>query len=81
MGKGATKVPVRILNLSPDGVTIYKGTKLAKATSLEEDNVVLISEVSSTGTHCCENVSADKRQLLWEAVESTASDPTDGHFI
>ena len=60
-GKEAAEVPVRILNLSPDGVTIYKGTRLAEATSLEEDNAVLISEVSSTSAHCCEDVSADKQ--------------------
>lgn len=59
MGKGAAKVLVGILNLSPDGMIIYKGARLAEATSLEENNAVFISEVSSTSAHCGKDVSAD----------------------
>ena len=70
-GKGAAEVPVRILNLSPDGVTIYKGTRLVH----HWKRITLYSFLSP---HCCKDVSADKRQLLWQTVESTASDLTDG---
>ena len=70
-GKGAAEVPVRILNLSPDGVTIYKGTRLVH----HWKRIMLYSFLSP---HCCKDVSADKRQLLWQTVESTASDLTDG---
>ena len=38
-------VPVRLLNLAPDGVTIYKGTKLDEASMINESDLVLVDEV------------------------------------
>ena len=38
-------VPVRLLNLAPDGVTVYKGTKLGEASVIDESDSVPVSEV------------------------------------
>jgi len=74
-----SEIPIRVLNLSPDGVTIYKGTRIAEASLLPENDVLLISEVhNSSSTDCPVDVPLNKRQLLWQAVESTAKDLTDG---
>lgn len=73
--KADAKIPVRVLNLSPDTVTIYKGTKVAEASPLEENDTALISEVHHPGnTKNPPDVPMEKRQLLWQAVESTAND-------
>ena len=71
-------VPVRLLNLAPDGVTIYKGTKLGEASMIDESDSVLVSEVQEDfyGNFNQEDVPEAKRQLLWQAVESTADDLT-----
>ena len=38
-------VPVRLLNLAPDGVTVYKGTKLNEASMINKSDSVLVDEV------------------------------------
>ena len=79
ISEAGAEVPVRVLNLSSDGVTIYKGTRLAEASPLEDNNVLLILEVTDAKhTNCEEKVPEDQRKLLWKAVESTASDLTNG---
>ena len=57
MSEAGAEVPVRVLNLSSDGVTIYKGTRLAEASPLEDNNVLLILEVTDAkDTNCEEKV-------------------------
>ena len=58
-------VPVRLLNLAPDGVTVYKGTKLGEASVIKESNSVLVSEVQEDFHNFNqEDVPEAKRQLL-----------------
>jgi len=61
MVKVDTKAPIRVLNLSPDGVTIYKGTRIAEASLLKENNTLLISKVhNSNSTDRPEDVPVNK---------------------
>ena len=58
-------VSVRLLNLAPDGVTVYKGTKLGEASVIKESNSVLVSEVQEDFHNFNqEDVPEAKRQLL-----------------
>ena len=72
-------VPIRLLNLAPDGMTVYKETKLVEASVIDESGSVLVSEVQEDSHENVyqEDVPEAKRQLLWQAVESTAEDLTD----
>ena len=72
-------VPVRLLNLAPDGVTIYKGTKLNEASMINESDSVLVDEVQEDFHDNVnqKDVPKAKRQLLWQLVEFTAEDLTN----
>lgn len=63
-------VQVRILNFSPDSVTVHKGTRVALAHALESHSVVAAGIDSSPPSVC--DVSDLKRQQLWQVVESAA---------
>jgi len=68
-------VPIRMLNLSPDSITIHKDTKVAIAHSVEEDSV-LVAGVSKDSSLFEPHLSDTKRQLLWQAVESAGDELT-----
>ena len=38
-------VPIRLLNLAPDGLNVYKGTKQGEASGIDESGFVLVPEV------------------------------------
>ena len=63
-------VPVRLLNLSPDSVTVHKGTRVASASAVENHSIVVASVNSNPSLQC--DVPNHKRQQLWQAVESAA---------
>jgi len=48
MGKVDAEVLVRVLSLSPDGVTICKGTRIAETCLFKENDAILISKVYSS---------------------------------
>ena len=60
-------VPVTLLNLAPDGVTIYKGTKLNEASMINESDSVLVDEMQEDFHDNVnqKDVPEAKRQLLW----------------
>ena len=63
-------VPMRLLNLSPDSITMCKGTRVASAYALETHSVVVAGIDSSRPSQGV--VSDHKQQQLWQAVESAA---------
>lgn len=63
-------VPIRLLNLSPDRITVGKGTRVASAYALDGTSVVVAGVDSNSPTQC--EVSDAKQQRLWQAVESAA---------
>ena len=70
---GSPVVPIRMLNLSPDSVTIHKDTKVAIAYSVEE-NAVLVAGVNDGSTTHKTPLSDSKRELLWQAVKSAGDE-------
>ena len=62
-------VPIQMLNLSPDPVTIHKDTKVAVASSEDVDSV-LVGGVGNSSNQAKTQLSDSKRQLLWQAMES-----------
>ena len=61
-------VPIWLLNLSADSVTMHKGTRVASAYALENHSIVVAGIDSSPHSQC--DVSDLKRQQLRQAVES-----------
>ena len=68
-------VPIRLLNLSADSITVYKGTRVACAHALDSNSIMLAGVEDNSPTQC--DVSNVKRQQLWQAVESTAEKLTE----
>ena len=64
-------VPIRLLNLSPDNVTVHKGTRVASAFALENHSIVVAS-IDNNNPPSQGDVSSLKQQRLWQAVESAA---------
>ena len=60
----------RLLNLSPNSVTMHKGTRVASAYTLESHSVVVAG--INSGPPSQGDVSELKRQQLWQVVESAA---------
>ena len=63
-------VPIWLLNLSPDSVTMHKRTRVASGYAIESHSIVVAGIDSGPSLQC--DVSELKRQQLWQAVESTA---------
>ena len=57
-------IPVRLLNLSGEAVTLYEGTKIATIEEVD-DSVALISSVSTSNQSNC---SSDLQTALWNIV-------------
>ena len=68
-------VPVRLMNLSSEGVTIYKGTRVGQASALRESEFV-IAGIRENGPVPHGDISVAKQQLLWQATETAAEDLT-----
>ena len=66
----SSQVPVRLLNPSPDRVTVYKGTKIATVEEVKQKPCTTISAVQER------EVSQTKRQALSRMVKECASDLT-----
>ena len=68
-------VPIQLLNLSPDSITIHKDTKVAIASFVDEDSV-LVTGVGNSRSPAETQLSDSKRQLLWQVVESAGDELT-----
>ena len=68
-------VPVKLMNLSSEGVTIYKGTKVGLTNSLEESEI-LVTEIIESEPVPQGDISVTKQQLLWQATEISTEDLT-----
>ena len=68
-------VPIRLLNLSLDPITIHKDTKVVVASCMDEDSV-LVGGVGNSSNQAKTQLSDSKRQLLWQAVESAGDELT-----
>ena len=68
-------VPIRLLNLSADSITVLKGTRVACAHALDSNSIMVAGVEDDSPTQY--DVSDDKRQQLWQAVESTAEKLTE----
>ena len=68
-------VPVRLMNLSSEGVTVYKGTRVGQASALREREFVVAS-FSENKPVSHGDISVAKQQLLWQATETAADDLT-----
>ena len=64
-------MPIWLLNLSPDNVTVHKGTRVALAFALENHSIVVAS-IDNNNPPSQGDVSSLKQQRLWQAVESAA---------
>ena len=64
------RVPMRLLNLSPDSVTMYKGTRVASGCTREADSIVVASIDSNSPSQ--DILSDHKQQQLWQVVNSAA---------
>ena len=62
------RIPVRVLNLKPESLTIYKGTKIAKAELLEND----IATVSIVNEDC--NAEQEQHSLVEKLMETLPGD-------
>ena len=65
-------VPIRLLNLSPDSVTVHKGTRVASAFALENHYSIVVAGIHNNNPPLQCGVSSLKKQRLWQAVESAA---------
>ena len=61
-------MPIRLLNLSPDSVTVHKGTRVASAFALDNHSVVVADIDNNPSSQS--DVPDYKQQRLWQAVES-----------
>ena len=68
-----TTVPVRLLNLSSDTTTVFKGTKVATVEECDTTPVVRVMSVN-TATEKILRVSESKRQLLERMIDKCAAD-------
>jgi len=68
-------VPIRVLNLSPDPITIYRDTRVTTVHSVGEDSV-LVGGVTGNNAIAETQLLETKTQLLWEAVESAGDELT-----
>ena len=68
-------MPILIVNPLPTDVTIYKGTRVAKACPVESMIVAPVGEVPSSSSNV-PHVSPQKHIMLQEMVERSASDLT-----
>ena len=64
------RVPIRLLNLSPDSVTMHKGTRVGSGCTLEADSIVVGSIDSNSPSQGM--VSDHKQQRLWQVVDAAA---------
>ena len=67
-------VPVRVMNVTDQPVNLYKGTRIAHLTEIEEvdDNPLLVSSVQHDG-----NVSFELEAALWALAEQATLEPED----
>jgi len=63
-------VPIRLLNLSPDRITVGKGTRVASASILDSTSIVVAGIDCKSPAQS--EVSDEKQQQLWQTVESAA---------
>ena len=68
-------MPVKLINLSSEGMTIYKGTKVGLANALEESKI-LVAEISESEPAFQGDISVTKQQLLWQATEMSTENLT-----
>ena len=68
-------MPIRVLNLSPDPITIYRDTRVTTVHSVGEDSV-LVGGVTGNNAIAETQLLETKTQLLWEAVESAGDELT-----
>ena len=66
------QVPLRLLNISGEAVTVYKGTKLAEIEELG-DSCVMSVEAETKRLP----VTQEKQQMLWKVAEVSADDLTE----
>ena len=66
------QVPLRLLNISGEAVTVYKGTKLAEIEELG-DSCVMSVEAETKRLP----VTQEKQQMLWKVAEESADDLTE----
>ena len=64
-------VPIRVLNLSPDRITVGKGTRVLASVHTLDGNSVVVAGIDSNSPIQSE-VSNAKQQQLWQAVECAA---------
>ena len=62
-------VPIQVLNISPESITIYKDSRVVTAHSIGEDSI-LVAEVSNNNPTPQGDISDSKQQLLWQTAES-----------
>ena len=67
------EIPIRMINPSASGVTIYKGTRVAMAEEMEEWMLASITEAESAPNKNS-TVTAQKQQILWQMVEQCEED-------
>ena len=73
-----TTVPVRLLNLSSDTTTVFKGTKVATVEKCDTAPIIRAMSVSTT-TEKIPRVSESKRQLLEQMIDQCAADLERDH--
>jgi len=69
------RVPIPLLNLAGNDVTLYKGTRVAEATVV--DHPLPISEVHESHMQPPGDVPEAKQHQLWKVVEDTSCDLTE----
>ena len=71
------RVPVRIVNVRTEAMTVFKGTKLACLETFNSSQVCSIEETSNLPQAKMNNVSVEKQQLLWQMVCDAEGDLTE----
>ena len=64
------RVPIQLLNISPNSVTMHKGARMASGCTLEADSIVVASIDSNSPSQ--DILSDHKQQQLWQVVDSAA---------
>ena len=73
-------VPVKLMNLSSKGVTIYKGTRVGLANALE-GREIFVANISESEPVSQGEISVTKQQLLWQATEMSTEDLTQAQCV
>lgn len=67
-----SQVPIRVVNVSGERVTVYKGTKLAELEKLSESCIMSVE----AGEECAP-VTQEKQRMLWKVAEESVEDLTE----